>query len=227
MTFDEQVKALRGKVVPKQTKKKKSNCTPKEWAAKLEYLKSWSAANPGRRLAISKEWLAANPDKHRKAKREWARSNPEKSRAMAKSWRDRNPDKFRKSRNERYKNDPVFRMLCNLRARQNKFFKGKSRPLSMVRDMGCTQEFLRQHIASQLAGEMTMENYGKVWHLDHIYPLSQADIVGNPVHFLAVANWRNLQPMLGPENVEKSDEITPEAQALFDSLCAEFARAAA
>jgi hypothetical protein len=113
-------------------------------------------------------------------------------------------------------------MMVGLRNRQYEFFTGKARSLSMVRDMGCNREFFLRHIASQFTAGMTMENYGTVWHLDHIYPLAKADIVGNPVHFLAAANWRNLQPMLGPDNWEKSDEVTPEAQALFDALCQEF-----
>jgi DNA-binding helix-hairpin-helix protein with protein kinase domain len=91
----------------------------------------------------------------------------------------------------------------------------------MVRDMGCDQRFFLRHIESQFTAGMTMENYGKLWHLDHIYPLSKADLTDR-VQFLAAANWRNLRPMLGPENVEKRDTITPEGQALFDLLCREF-----
>jgi hypothetical protein len=87
--------------------------------------------------------------------------------------------------------------------------------------MGCDREFFLRHITIQFTAGMTMENYGKVWHLDHIYPLSKADLTDR-VQFLAAANWRNLRPMLGPENLEKSDTITPEGQDLFDQLCREF-----
>jgi hypothetical protein len=112
-------------------------------------------------------------------------------------------------------------MMVGLRNRQYEFFTGKARSLSMVRDMGCDQRFFLRHIESQFTAGMTMENYGKLWHLDHIYPLSKADLTDR-VQFLAAANWRNLRPMLGPENVEKRDTITPEGQALFDLLCREF-----
>jgi hypothetical protein len=304
MTFDEQVAALRGKVVPSQSQKNKADCTPEEWAGHLDYAKAWRQANPDkaraavaawrkanpekdrvwkaanpekcrasvaawrkanreRDRATTKAWRKANPDKKRAAEKAWrqankemcraakkarykanpdkirasaaawGKANPDKKRAANKAWAKANPDKTRAAKQawnkanpnyskERYKNDPVYRMMCNLRNRQNTFFKNKIRSLSMVRDMGCTQEFFRQHIESQFTADMTMENHGTVWHLDHIYPLSKADIVDNTVHFLAAANWRNLQPMLGPENLEKSDTITPEAQALFDELKAEF-----
>ena len=209
MTFDEQVTALKGRVIPAQSRKKKSDSTPEEWAACLAYYKAWRDTNPEKAAA----WRKRNPAKVRAAAKKWNRANPEKRRAI-----------LRKCLRKRFQTDHAFRMMHNLRVRQRKFFKGKTRSLSMIRDMGCTQEFFRQHIESQLAGDMTMKNYGKVWHLDHIYPLAAADIVGNPVHFLAACNWRNLQPMLGPENEEKSDDVTPEAQVLFDSLVHEFTR---
>lgn len=223
MTFDEQVKALREKVVPKATHKKKGDCTPSEWAGHLDYMAARHKANPEERRAASKKWRKANPEKQRAAIKAWQKANPEKVSA----WRKANLEKIRavrnKSKNKRRQNDPVFRMLDNLRCRQWHFFKGKTRSISMVRDMGCTQEFFRQRIESRLTGEMTLENYGKVWHLDHIFPLSQARIAESRINFLAAANWRNIQPMLGPENEDKSDEVTPDAQALFDQLKAEFA----
>jgi hypothetical protein len=46
-TFDEQVAALRGKVVPKcRSGLKKSEATPEQWAARLDHTANWKAANP-------------------------------------------------------------------------------------------------------------------------------------------------------------------------------------
>jgi hypothetical protein len=42
------------------------------------------------------------------------------------------------------------------------------------------------------------------------------------MEFLAVNNWRNLQPLKIQENLDKADKVTPEAQELFDSLKEEF-----
>lgn len=239
MTFDEQVAALRGQSKPRRTLRKKADCTPAEWAANMDYKSAWDAANRDKerernrrrdkkRRTINRErnrkWRADNPSKSRESSLAWRTANPEAARESDRRWRSKNPTYLCNYIRERRKTDPHFRMTGNLRKRQNKFFKGTTRSLSMVRDMGCTQEFFRQHIISQLTGDMTLENYGKVWHLDHIYPLSAADIVDNPIHFLAAANWRNLQPLPGPENLKKSDEVTPEAQALFDSLVQEFTR---
>ena len=68
--FDKQVKALRGKVEPKTTKKKKCDCTPEEWAAKLDYQvqgydKRWRD-NAGR---ARRERLTSNESLERKRQR--------------------------------------------------------------------------------------------------------------------------------------------------------------
>jgi hypothetical protein len=211
MTFDEQVKELRGKVVPQRTHKPKSTATPEEWAANLDYIKSVKQARP----ETARAWRAANKERTRTYQKRWKEANPEKAQAVITA-----------AVRKRYQSDPAFRIMKNIRTRQGRFFRGTSRPFSMVRDMGCTQEFFLQHITSQLTDGMTLNNYGKFWHLDHIYPLSQANIIGNPAHFLAAVNWRNIQPMLGTENVGKSDQVSPEAQALFDLLVEKFAAAA-
>ena len=94
---------------------------------------------------------------------------------------------------------------------------------SAVRDLGCPISFLKEHLESQFRDGWTWENRGKAWVIDHIYPLSKANLQDR-VEFLAAANWQNLQPLTPEENTAKSDTITPEAQALFDRLVQEFSQ---
>ena len=42
--------------------------------------------------------------------------------------------------------------------------------------IGCTKEFLKNWIQFQLYGDMTVENYGKIWQLDHTIPISSFDL---------------------------------------------------
>jgi hypothetical protein len=53
---------------------------------------------------------------------------------------------------------------------------------------------------------MTWENYGAVWHIDHIIPCSFFNM-SYPEHQIACFNWQNLQPMFGEENLHKSDNM--------------------
>jgi hypothetical protein len=87
--------------------------------------------------------------------------------------------------------------------------------------LGCSIPDLKHHIESQFNGGMTWDNWGSVWHLDHIYPLAAANL-DNRTEFLSVNNFRNLQPLSVKENLAKNDTVTPEAKKLFEELCKEF-----
>jgi hypothetical protein len=109
-----------------------------------------------------------------------------------------------------------------LRSRLKLAIKGNFKSGSAVRDLGCTIAELWSHLESKFQPGMTRDNMGAAWHLDHIYPMSQANLQDRP-QFLAVNNWRNLQPLSPADNIAKNDSVSCEAQALFDQLCTEFA----
>ena len=53
---------------------------------------------------------------------------------------------------------------------------------------------------------MTLENYGKIWCLDHCYPLSKISI-SNENELIKYTNWLNIRPMYIKENIIKGDKI--------------------
>ena len=53
---------------------------------------------------------------------------------------------------------------------------------------------------------MTLENYGKIWCLDHCYPISKTDLSnGNDMY--KTTNWINLRPMYIKDKIIKGDKI--------------------
>ena len=54
--------------------------------------------------------------------------------------------------------------------------------------------------------DFTLENYGQVWHIDHIIPLSKFDFT-NEEDRLVAFNWRNTMPLLAKENLSKNNKI--------------------
>ena len=53
---------------------------------------------------------------------------------------------------------------------------------------------------------MTLENYGKIWCLDHCYPISKINVSNrNDMHIFT--NWINLRPMYIRDNIVKGDKI--------------------
>lgn len=56
--------------------------------------------------------------------------------------------------------------------------------------------------------DFTLENYGKVWHIDHVIPLSKFNFENEQEALLAF-NWRNTTPLLARDNLVKNNKIIP------------------
>ena len=61
--------------------------------------------------------------------------------------------------------DTIFRLACNLPNRVLNAFKALNvrKTNKTFYLLGCSHSFLILWIESQLYGEMTLENYGKIW----------------------------------------------------------------
>lgn len=70
-------------------------------------------------------------------------------------------------------------------------------------------EELKEYLNPKLTSEMTWENYGSVWHIDHIIPCSSWDFFSE-FESNCCWNFRNLQPMLASENQSKHDNYKEE-----------------
>ena len=103
------------------------------------------------------------------------------------------------------KNDPNFNLFCNIRQRTKYAFK--SQTIEQINELiGCSNYFFRKWIIHQLHGDMTIENYGKIWCLDHCLPLSKISL-SNENELLKYTNWLNIRPMFIRDNIIKSDKI--------------------
>jgi hypothetical protein len=77
--------------------------------------------------------------------------------------------------------------------------------------LGCDRTFFLEHIRVQLSKGLTMENYGKKWHLDHISPIRFYDLAD----FQQVKqcfHYTNYQPLKAKDNMNKSDKRGFSAQ---------------
>lgn len=70
--------------------------------------------------------------------------------------------------------------------------------------LGCTPEFLWEHLEKQFTSGMTRENYGK-WHVDHIKPCSKFDLTKEEEQKKCF-HYTNLQPLWAFDNISKSDK---------------------
>jgi hypothetical protein len=71
--------------------------------------------------------------------------------------------------------------------------------------VGCTPEFLKEHIEKQFKEGMSWDNYGFYgWHIDHIIPLSSAK---TDEELYKLCHYSNLQPLWANENLSKGSKI--------------------
>lgn len=106
-------------------------------------------------------------------------------------------DKLQKAKSKKVKIKRIRGPMIDFMKRKSDRFNSK---------YGTTSNEFRAHIERQFTRKMTWENHGKVWHLDHIMPLSKFDL-NDRNQVLIACNWQNFQPLLARENLSKSDKI--------------------
>lgn len=119
---------------------------------------------------------------------------------------------------DRRRNDPVFKLMMNIRSRINEVLRGKSKSASTLEYMGSTPEYYREHLEKQFKPGMTGDNT----HIDHIVPCA----FWNPKNELDMKrcfNWRNVQPLFAKDNMSKGGkmEFTERQTEVYSQLLAE------
>lgn len=112
----------------------------------------------------------------------------------------------RNARNkERRKNDPSFAISESLKVRIVEVLRTyKSESSSYL--IGCTKRELMSWLEYQFDDNMSWDNYGKYWHVDHVIPISFFDITKKEEQ-LVCFNWKNLRPLEKGENVSKFNTV--------------------
>jgi len=104
-------------------------------------------------------------------------------------------------------NDPLFKLKILMRDRLNKYYKYSSlnKNNTTFDIIGCTSQFLKEHLENQFVGDMNWDNHGLFgWHIDHIIPLSSAK---TEEELYKLCHYSNLQPLWAEDNLKKSNKI--------------------
>lgn len=144
---------------------------------------------------------------HKKAAKAHYANNKDKYAVLAKAYVSKNRAKISAYQLEWYykkKSDIQFRIKNNLRARLRSALKHNLKTGSAIRDLGCFVSDLRKHLESKFQSEMTWENYGVYWEIDHIKPLATFDLT-NQEEFKQACHWTNLQPLTVHDNRSKGN----------------------
>jgi hypothetical protein len=115
-----------------------------------------------------------------------------------------------KRRREKTATNPQFAIGLRVRNRIRKALKlvGAVKSKSTRELLGCSFEFLKQHIEGQFRDGMSWDKPHS-FHIDHIRPLSSFDLT-DPEQLKAACHWTNLQPLPPLENIRKSNKFYPD-----------------
>lgn len=75
----------------------------------------------------------------------------------------------------------------------------------IVEYLGCTIQEFKDHIESKFKPDMNWENYGTLWHIDHVVPIKYANPTVEDV--IERLHWTNTQPLYATENIAKGNRF--------------------
>jgi len=133
----------------------------------------------------------------------------EKDRQRSRQWRIDNKERLNEQLRLKRKNDPEFKIKCNLRKRLSFLvrlysLKKSKQTLALL---GCDMPFFMKHIESLFQDGMTWSNYGfNGWHLDHKIPCDAFDL-SKPEEQGKCFHYTNIQPLWGVDNLRKNKKL--------------------
>ena len=164
--------------------------------------------NREEKIKKSKDYYENNKDVIAIKNKEYKEKNAEWYRKYAKEYYLQNREKIieRSKQNlyRRIEEDVGFKILQRCRARLYQAIKGSVKSRRTIELIGCTVEYLMEHLEKQFQEGMTWDNYGE-WHIDHIRPCASFDF-SDEAQQKECFNYRNLQPLWAEDNFRKSDK---------------------
>jgi len=184
-------------------------------------IKQWRSDNPDKVRATVKKYYLSHREECNERSRKWKANNPEKVKEYKKTqvaeksnwkeWAKNNPDKVRanwKRQTEIVRSNPVARLNRNIKTKMCRSLHGIKGNRHWENLVGFTVDHLKQHLEKLFTAEMTWENYGTYWHIDHKIPIAVFNY-GNPedIDFRLCWSLKNLQPLESKQNMIKNSRI--------------------
>lgn len=137
--------------------------------------------------------------------KKWYADNKDRKDEYDKAWRLANPEMV-KAREKKRRSNPAHRLVNNVRwAIWNSLrLRSTGKDHTALEYLGCTGDDFAEYLVHHYAWKpwFTMENYGDVWHVDHMRPLASFNL-SDPAEAKAAFHYTNCQPLGVTENISK------------------------
>jgi hypothetical protein len=146
-----------------------------------------------------------NKEKIKEYGKNYYKQNKERRKAYHDIYRKENRDALNKKKAQKFKDNHLLSLERVIRAGTNRFINKKNCGKKTLDILGCSYEYLTQHLENQFKEGMKWKNRGFYgWHIDHIIPLSSAKTEDE---LIKLCHYSNLQPLWAEENLKKSNKI--------------------
>ena len=135
--------------------------------------------------------------------------NQEKHKNNIKKWLNSNPEYMNQYMKNRYNNDLEFKIKSNIRTRFYHSLKGTTKKSSVLSLLDCEIEFFIKYISEKFLPEMTWENHGEIWEIDHILPCASFDLTILEEQKKCF-HYTNMQPLFSTTEIAESFGYTDQ-----------------
>ena len=156
---------------------------------------------------ICKEYKLKNKDKISEYNKIYKETNKTFISEYNKTYNIKNRKLIQERQNINHRNrrsiDITFKLTHNCRNKIRKYLLGDLKVFKLV---GCSANLLKDWLIFNFDENMTLENYGSYWHMDHVIPCSLFDFTNND-DINNCFKWTNIQPLEGKLNIIKKNNI--------------------
>lgn len=181
-----------------------------------------------------KERRQANIEKYREKDKEYYQSNKSSIVPKNKEYRNHNKDVIKTQKQQYYKtnieqikqyhqdNKQNRNEKNKIKRRQNPYYALKealkvrifdvlksSKKETTSKLIGCSNEDLKIWIETHFNENISWDNYGIYWHLDHVVPIAFFELTNEDERYMCF-NWLNIRPLEKTRNISKSDNIVKD-----------------
>lgn len=175
----------------------------------------------------SREWKAKNKDKVAAYNKEYKAENREEISKYNSKYNIENRAAIQKrstANTARLKQEnPSFKMACTLRARIYQALKADkaTKVDHTLTLLGCPIDFFRKWLEYCFEDDMSFENHGEVWHVDHTVPCAKFNLTIESEQRKCF-HWSNMKPMYARENISKNCNATEKELKKHEDKLVEF-----
>lgn len=135
----------------------------------------------------------------------WVENNKDKMSELQHKSYEKNKKKICEKRKDRLKTDHLYKLSDLHRNALRQLLKRSSKTSKYV---NCTGERLINWIQYQFIDNMSFDNYGEVWVIDHVLPIKL--FLSKESTDKIILNWINVKPVLKTFNLKKNEYIDKE-----------------